>query len=230
MKTLGVLGGMGPEATNQFLATVTALTPAIVDQDHIPVLCFNNAAIPDRTNAILVGSTSPLPELIRTAQLLERAGAQLLVMPCNTAHFFYEQLVPHVSVPFLHLLREAAAAARAACPASRRLGLLATAGTIRSGIYRQPLADAGFQLLVPDDSEQETLVAPAITALKRMDKERARELLVLAAERLSERGAEVIVAGCTEIPLVLTQELVSVPLVDSAVALARRAVALALAP
>ncbi len=227
MKTIGVLGGMGPEATNQFLAMVTALTPATKDQDHIPVLCFNNAAIPDRTSAILAGAPSPLPDLIRSAQLLERAGAQLLAMPCNTAHFYFDQLVPHVTIPFLHLLREAAAAARAACPNGQRLGLLATAGTIRSGIYYQPMLEVGFQLVVPESAAQDELVGPAIAAVKRMDKALASELLAQAADRLVQEGAEVVVAGCTEIPLALTQAHVSVPLVDPAEAMARRVVALA---
>lgn len=227
MKTIGVLGGMGPEATNQFLTWITALTPAQKDQDHIPVLCYNNSQIPDRTSAILNGAPSPLAELIRSAQVLERAGAELLAMPCNTAHYFYDELVQHVKVPFPHLLHEAVSAARAVCPGGRRLGLLATAGTVRSGIYRGPAADQGFELVVPDEREQAEWVGPAIAAIKQADKAQARTLLRNAAERLIQRGAEVLVAGCTEIPLVLTASDASVPLVDPAEALARRSIQLA---
>ncbi len=228
MRTIGVLGGMGPEATNQFLTWITALTPAQQDQDHIPVLCYNNTQIPDRTSAILAGSPSPLAELIRSAQVLERAGAELLVMPCNTAHYFYDELIRHVKVPFPHLLREAMSAARAVCPKGRRLGLLATTGTIRSGIYRGPAADQGFELVVPEEREQTEWVGPAIAAIKRADKAQARSLLRNAAEHLIQRGVEVLVAGCTEIPLALTVDDVSVPLIDPAEALARCSIQLAM--
>lgn len=227
MKTIGVLGGMGPEATNQLCAAITAATPATKDQDHIAVLSFSNPAIPDRTQALLHGGPSPLPELIKTGHCLQMAGADFLVIPCNTAHCFYDELVAALAIPVLHMIEETAQFIRNTLPDARKIGLLATSGTVKTGIYARFFENYGLETLEPNDDEQEALVMKAIygeQGIKAGFKDVPNQLLAQAAMCLETRGAQAIVAGCTEIPLVMTDTDVSVPFINPTQILAQAAV------
>ena len=137
-KVVGILGGMGPEATVDFFAKVIALTPANRDQDHLRIIIYNNPKIPDRIEAILKEDKSLLPMLVETAKTLERAGVDFIVIPCNTVHYFYEDLTREISIPILHVIREVAYAVKASLPRCERLGLLATTGTIAGSLYHCP--------------------------------------------------------------------------------------------
>jgi aspartate racemase len=228
--TIGVLGGMGPEATNQLCALITANTVASRDQDHIPVITYNNARIPERVAAVrgVEGALDPVPEMSRTAQVLERAGADLLLMPCNLAHFFIADVQAAVSIPFLNMIEETVNYTVAKYPQCQRVGLLASTPTIECGIYERAFHKHDRQLLVPDAAEQEEKVMKAIygsEGIKGGRKTVPRQLLQEAAERLAERGAEVIIAGCTEVSLVLSQENSSLEVIDPLAVIARAAVA-----
>ncbi len=128
--TIGVLGGMGPEATNRLCALITACTPATKDQDHIPVITYNNSLILERVGAVSGRTESPVPEIIRTARVLEKAGAEILLMPCNLAHHFIIEVQTSVNIPVLNMIEETVNFAVAHYPNLRNVGLLASTPTI----------------------------------------------------------------------------------------------------
>lgn len=225
--TIGILGGMGPEATNRLCALVTAATPAHADQDHVPVITYNNPRIPPRVSAVSGRGESPAPELCRTARVLERAGAHMILMPCNLAHFFIAEVQRAVRVPVLDMIAETAAFVARLRPRCRRAGLLASTPTIRCGLYEAAFREHGIETVAPAAAAQERKVMRAIygaEGIKGGRKTRPRALLKEAAEGLAADGAELIVAGCTEVPLVLAREDVRVPLVDPLEVVARVAV------
>jgi aspartate racemase len=220
-KTIGVIGGMGPAATAEFFRRLVEATEAARDQDHLHVLIDSDPAIPDRTLALVADGPSPAPELVRIARRLEAMGADLLVMPCNTAHAFAPEVVRSVRVPLVSWVAEAVAYVAKAQPA--RAGVLATSGTIASGVYQDALAGAEIEAVIPTPREQAD-VMDAIYGLKGGDPAQPAVAGALAA--LVDRGAEVILLACTELPwLGLTGA--DVPIVDPADVIARRVVALA---
>ncbi|HJR09515.1 MAG TPA: amino acid racemase [Pyrinomonadaceae bacterium] len=228
ISTIGVLGGMGPEATNQLCTLITANTPVSRDQDHIPVITFNNSLIPSRVQAIGGGGESPVPEMIRTAQILARAGADMILMPCNLAHFFIEEIQAGVGVPVLNMIEETVKYTVERYTQCRRVGLLASTPTIECGIYDKAFREHDVRLLVPDARDQEDEVMKAIygsEGIKCGHKSAPRALLTGAAERLVAAGAEVIIAGCTEVSLVLTPEDSPFVVIDPLEIIARVAVA-----
>jgi aspartate racemase len=229
--TIGILGGMGPEATNRLCALITALTPARGDQEHVPVITYNNPRIPDRVRGVYGGGESPVPELVRTARVLEDAGADMILMPCNLAHFFIKEIQSAVRVPLLDMVEETVGFVVERHPLCRGAGLLASSPTIRCRLFDDPFRRHGVEVLVPNDEEQESKVMAAIygpEGIKSGRKERPRALLKDAAQSLAAAGACVVIAGCTEVPLVLSQADVSVPVVDPLEVIAGVAVRLAL--
>ena len=229
--TIGILGGMGPEATNHLCALITALTPVSKDQDHIPVITYNNPQIPDRVGAVRGTGKSPVPEMIRTARVLEEAGARLLLMPCNLAHFYLADVQKGVRTPFLNMIEETVNFTARHYARCRKVGLVASTPTIECGIYDEAFRRRGRELIVPGADEQESKVMKAIYApdgLKCGQREGPRALLLEAGRALAARGAEVIIAGCTEVSLVMKQEVSPFAVVDPMEVIARVAVQRAL--
>ena len=225
--TVGVLGGMGPEATVDFMSAVIALTDAASDQDHLPMLIDNNPQVPDRQRAMRSGSTDVAAALRTMALRLEAAGADFLVMPCNTAHAFFDDAAAAVSIPFISIIDATMDAVRAAAPAVDTVGLLATDACLKASVYQSAATSRGVELLLLDETLQERCMS-LIFAIKGGDtglgpQTGMREL----ADHLVGAGAGAVIAGCTEIPLVLKPDDVQVPLISSTEALARRTVALA---
>ncbi|MGJ7496899.1 aspartate/glutamate racemase family protein [Variovorax sp. RT4R15] len=223
---LGVLGGMGPLATLDFMHKLLAATPAASDQEHVPVLVSSIPQVPDRTAAFRGEGASPLPAMIESGRRLVDAGAGLIVMPCNTAHLWFEPLQQALGLPMLHLVDAAIEQAIARTGAGAPLGLLATDATIASGLYlnRAP-AGAGLHWLLPTAREMIEQVMPGIEAVKAGDRVRGAALLGAAGAALATRGAGALVLGCTEIPLVLDDGCSPVPTIDATAALAQRCVA-----
>ena len=202
---LGVLGGMGPLATADFIQKLVKATPAKSDQDHPEVIVFSNPKIPDRVGPILGRSAvSPLPALIDTAQRLQAFGAKVLVMPCHTAHYWHTQIAQAVTVPFVHI-------ADAACEEilgvedgrKKTIGVLATEATLHAEIYQDRFKSFGISYLVPEQQEMQRYVLPAIAAVKRVAMPEASKLLTEVVNLMTQRGAEVVVLACTELPTVL---------------------------
>ena len=222
--TVGVLGGMGPDATVDFMAKVLAATPAGSDQDHVHMLIDHNPHVPDRTCAILGKGSEAGAVLAQMAKQLQRAGADLMVMPCNTAHAFQRDIEAVLDVPFVSIIDETVAA----CAAFKAVGLLATKGCLASGIYDTALSAAGVRAVMPDDAET-TAFMELTASIKAGDSgpDVGAKMLQLA-NALVSRGAQAVIAGCTEIPLVLDQSMLDVPLVSSTDILAEATVAYAL--
>ncbi len=231
MKTIGIIGGMGPDATNHFCALITKLTPAKSDQQHIPVIVFNNAAIPSRVDAIFGCGESPLPELVRTARILQSAGADFLVMPCNTAHYYFADVQAAVNIPILNMVEQAIFRIAIEFGSVKTVGVLGSTATLRSGLFFKSLEKLGKNVVTPDSAVQEKLVMDAIfgeDGIKAGAIEAPKKQLLLASKHLQEKGAELIIAGCTEVSLVLSQEDLDVPLIDPLTVIATMAVRLAM--
>jgi aspartate racemase len=216
-KTLGILGGMGPEATAYFFELIIRHTAANEDQDHVPVVIRSDPRVPHRTKAILEGGPSPLPCLIEGARALASAGADFAVMPCVTAHYFHPELASRVKIPFVSLLDEARKFLQKEHPAVRKVGLIATTGTVRSGIVADIFARAGIEVLAPAEADQlrvmEAIYGPNGIKAGFLTGNSRRTVLAVA-RRLVRNGAGAIMAGCTEIPLVLRAEDLAVPFVE----------------
>ncbi len=229
-KVIGVLGGLGPWATLDFFEKLLRVTPAQRDQDHFRILIDNNPKVPDRTPAILGRGDDPTPALIATAKNLERAGADFLVIPCNTAHAFYDRIQAAVSIPILHIMEEVAAAACEAVPGLSVVGVLATTGTMTAKLYQRAFARVGVEVIGPEAVGQDR-IDRGIYQVKagEMGPEVTRAT-VAVAEALVAKGAQALVLGCTELPFVLKESHVRVPLLDSNLILARAAVRAARAP
>jgi aspartate racemase len=219
---IGILGGMGPAATADFYTKLVALTPVATDQDHPKVVIWADPTIPDRTLALTEGGPDPTPWLLHGATILRSAGATMLAIPCNTAHAFLPAVSSQLGLPVVHMVDEVAKHIVTARPQVRTVGLLATSGTIRAQLYQQWLGEAGISVVTPGEPVQSSHVMPAIRAVKagRRDETVAQQLTT-AARHLFERGAQVIVAGCTEIPLGLPLGQAPCPVIDPATVLAQ---------
>ena len=225
---LGVLGGMGPMAGAAFALRLAALTPAAIDQQHIPTLLRNDPRIPDRSSAYMAGGESPLPHMVQGVRFLEQAGAQLIAIPCNTAHLWYHDIAAATGVPVLHIIQAVIDDLRRLGLPKGRIGLMGTAATLKLGLYQKHLLAQGYECIVPDDDEVERYCMESIRAVKG---NRLEEAFAPAAEcisRLKARGADAVVLGCTELPLAVPHALrasLGVTLTDSIDALARAAIA-----
>jgi aspartate racemase len=221
VKVVGVLGGMGPAATVDFMSSVIALTRAEKDQDHVHMIVDNNPQVPDRQRALAGDRTAVERELAAMALRLEMAGADFLVMPCNTAHVFIGQAMADVSIPFLNIIDETVQALdqNASC-----IGILATTGCVNAGVYQAAIAASGRRSLLPEPAGQEELMQLILRIKSGESGEPVQNDMVRIARSLVEGGAESIIAGCTEIPIVLAQSDLDVPLASSSDILAQRTI------
>lgn len=202
-KKVGILGGMGPLATVDLFAKILQNTPATLDQDHLRIIIDNNPQIPPRVEAILEGAESPLPAMAESARLLEKAGADFIVMPCNTAHYWIEELRAAVSVPVYSMIENAAAfAAEKFGRLSGRILLLATGATVSLNLYQEAFAAKSLALQLPNLAEQEMLdkAVRRIKAGEVADNPYLADLNDMLAG-YAAGGTEVLLAGCTEVPL-----------------------------
>lgn len=209
-KIVGIIGGMGPEATADLFLKIIKATPAAKDQDHLRVVIDSNPEIPDRTAFILGRGADPRPYLIATARNVERMGASFLAIPCNTAHYFHKDIQDAVGIPVLHIMKEVALRLSGKITAA---GLLASTGTLKTRLYEDFLERAGVRTVVPSGADQDE-VMEAIYSVKAGNLARGRELALRQGARLVAAGAGAVIAGCTEIPLVLKDGDLDAPVVD----------------
>lgn len=198
---LGVLGGMGPLATADFLYKLAAATCASRDQEHIRVILHGDCTTPDRTAAVLGKGPSPLPQLLEGIEFLNAARCAVIAIPCNSAHVWHPEMAQASLAPVLHIVEAAARQVQRNDPKTVRVGVLSTEGTYRMGIYKGQLEKLGFEVLTPTQDEFDTLVSPGIADIKGNRMREAEEKFDVAADRLIARGAQQIILGCTEIPL-----------------------------
>lgn len=223
-KTIGILGGMGPMATADLFQKIVALTDAAGDNGHIRVYMDSNASIPDRTAAILHGGEDPVPAMADALRHLEACGADCIIMPCNTAHYFLPRLEPLSRIPFLSMIRAAAGACRERFP-GKTAAVLATTGTLAAGLYQEALAAEGVPFLVPDGREQDALMEVIYRGVKAgAPPEGYRKTLLSVTEDLAGRGADHFLLACTELPLAFQALGLDLPHIDPTEELARHAI------
>ena len=200
MKTLGVIGGLGPMATSYFLRRIVELTDAQTDQEHLDVIVFNRPSNPDRTAYILDSTNpSPLPPIVDAARKLEQLGASCIAIPCITSHALFSAFSAAVRIPFIHILRETASYLKE--NGVRTAGILATTGTIRASLFQSALAEKGIGCVLPDGLNQERLMSLIYDDYK-AGRPLEWEKFQSAAASVRKQGAECIVLGCTELSLI----------------------------
>ena len=223
-KTIGILGGMGPLATADLFRKITLLTAADGDNDHIRVYIDNNSHIPDRTAAILRGGADPVPEMTSALRHLEACGADCIIMPCNTAHYFLPRLQPLTAIPFISMLEVTAEAGALRYP-GKTAGILATRGTLETGLYTRALEAQGVRSMMPDEAGRDALMAAIYDGVKGgKDLEELRGPVESLLARMAEAGADYFILGCTELPIV--QEELALPgaFIDPTAELAKAAI------
>ena len=205
---IGIIGGVGPSATVDFMDKIIRHTRAERDQEHIKMVVEHNPQIPDRTESLVAGGADPTIPLYSACKKLEEADADMIAIPCNTAHAFVERIQRYLSIPVINMLFETVQYVVLHYSDRKTLGLLATTGTVKSRVYHELVERTGFQLIVPDDRHQ-AQVMNAIYGEKGVkagytDGE-CKVDLMQAIEHLVGRGAEILILGCTELPLLITQ-------------------------
>lgn len=223
---LGVIGGMGPQATNTFYQYIIDRTDARTDQEHLSVLIFSDCAMPDRTAAIL-GTQAQKDEvyerLLSDARMLERAGCTAIAVPCNTSHYFLDRVQEQISIPIVHMIRETARLL--VSQGKKRPGILATDGTIRTGLYQREFAAFGIYAAAPRPAAQKqvmSLIYDDIKAGKAGDLEK----FAAFTKDLVEQGCDCAVLACTELSVFANQHHLSPFYVDAMAVLAQRSIEL----
>lgn len=229
LKTIGILGGMGPAATVDLMNRIISMTDAESDQEHIPMIVDNDTRIPDRTAAILSGGESPVPEMLASAKRLEAAGADFIIVACHTAHYFIKEVEEQIGIPVLEMPAETAKLLK--IKGVRRAAVLATDGTVESGLYGAALERVGIEPVYPDEDQQKIIMAliynyikKGVTDVNDLPKE---ETMAIVGD-LSSKGAEVLLLACTELPIAFSiMGLRSEAFVDPTIVLAKSAIRMA---
>lgn len=220
--TLGVIGGLGPMATAYYLELVVAMTDVRRDQEHPRIVIMNDPTIPDRTAYILGQSEEdPLPAMVALGRQMKELGADVLATPCITAHYFHEELQTGTGLPMLHAIREVAQLL--AEKGIRRVGLMATDGTVSSGIFQREIEKLGMELVLPSPQGQKgvmTLIYDQVKAGIAPD----MTLFASIRQELRRLGAEVVVLGCTELSLLKKELPLGDGILDALEVLARASV------
>lgn len=198
-KALGIVGGMGPEATLDLFGKVIRHTDASCDAEHIRVYIDCHTGVPDRTRAILDGGESPVPYIAESVEKLSAMGAELLLIPCNTSHYYYDEIAALSPVPVMHMIRITAEALKA--EGVTRVGILATDGTLRSGVYQRELATCGIGSVCPEGEDQAAVMQLIYDGIKANAPTFDTTAVKKVLDKLRQNGAERIVLGCTELPV-----------------------------
>jgi aspartate racemase len=198
---IGVLGGMGPLATVDFLHKIVASTPAARDQDHVPLLVWSVPQIPDRQKALAGTGESPLPAMLYGVRRLNEGGATRIAIACNTAHLWSDALAGASAAPLIHIVDAAIAAVERQGQPDGPIGIVATRGTLAAGLYQERLTALGLPFLINTDDEIDTLFTPGCYAIKQNRLDQGGALLESAARQLTRRGAKTLILACTEVPV-----------------------------
>ena len=227
IKTIGILGGMGPEATALFFHKIIELTPAEHDQDHLKIIIYNNPEVPDRTGAILKKNESPVAKIKEGLIFLANSDVDFITIPCVTSHYFFEEFITSVNIPVLNLVSLTVDYIQKYYPGRINIGLLATIGTYKGKIIESKLKQSKLKTIIPNINGQKNLME-SIYGTKGIKAGYltgySKDLIVKVTDNLIQKGADIIIGGCTEIPLALKQEDIKVPFIDSLAVLAEAAV------
>lgn len=221
-KILGVIGGLGPIATAHFMELVINMTDVDTDQQHLPMIVYNMPFIPDRTAYILDNTKeNPLPKMLEIGRNLQMQGVTCIAVPCVTAHYFMDKLETGVEVPLINGVRETVAHLKE--NGIQKVGIMATDGTIRSGIFHRELEQQGLLPIAPSVSAQADVMHLIFNNVK-AGKPAEMDRFAAAAEDLRSQGAQVIILGCTELSLIKRDEKIGAGFIDAMEVLARQSV------
>ena len=218
VKKLGILGGMGPAASAEFVNRLIAQTSASCDQEHIPFVLWSDPRVPDRSTSLRNKDDLPLSWLLNGIQGLKSAGCNCIVIPCNTAHFWFDEMKKHASwnSKIIHIVDSVVDALQDVNVTNSTIGIIGTQATIELGLYQYKLNKLGWNCITPTKEEMDTLVQPAINLIKANNNEAAQPLIMTVVNRLIDSGAKAVVLGCTELPLAVKQtEEKGIPLINS---------------
>lgn len=213
---------MGPLATCDLFSKITQITDASCDQEHVRICIDSNTEISDRTNAIIHHGKDPVPEMVKSAVRLQGLGADVLIMPCNTAHYFYDRILPFVDIPFLSMIDETAKVI--SDRGLRKIGLLATDGTLQTAVYEKAFKKRGISIVVPPPENQVHIMDLIYNGVKAGNKEIDTKPTKKTIEDLFRKGAQTLVLGCTELPVAFDLYGFDYPKTDPTLILASRAV------
>ncbi|NTG64812.1 aspartate/glutamate racemase family protein [Rhizobium rhizogenes] len=223
---IGILGGMGPLATADLFKKIIYATGAATDQEHLPVIICSDPRIPDRQSAFFEDrhEISPLPAMLRGIRSLEAAGAQCIVVACNTAHHWFDVLQAETALPLLHIADAACLEIKNLTHQPRKVALLGTLATVESGFYQARLLSLGLPFVVLSPAESEKTFDRAIALVKKGDVDAAAPIAVEAIEKVVSKGADLAILACTELPVALANIDSPIQLLDATDALAKRVV------
>lgn len=222
MKKLGILGGLGPMATAYFLQLLTQMSDAQTDQEHMEIVLYSKPSIPDRTKYIIGESEiSPVEDMVAVGQKLKEMGADILAIPCITAHYFHKELEERIGLPIIHAIEETVF--RLEEEKTAKVGILATDGTIASGLFQNALEQHGIQAVIPVAESQKKLMEIIYHEIKAGAKINM-PLFHQIARELFDQGAEVILLACTELSLIKKEHVLPAGYLDVMEVLARKAV------
>lgn len=220
--SLGVIGGLGPMATAYFMELIIKMTKADTDQEHLEMIIYNCPQIPDRTAFILGKSKeNPLPRIIELGQRLQEQQVDCIAIPCITAHYFHEEISREISIEVIHGIRESGKLLKEA--GAKIIGIMATDGTIESGIFQNELEKMGMEVVIPDAVHQKlvmSLIYNDVKAGKAPNMDHFRK----AGDYLREQGAQVIILGCTELSIIKKENEIGPGYLDAMEALARASI------
>lgn len=224
IKRLGILGGMGPAASAEYVTRLIQQTPVTCDQEHIPFVLWSDPTVPDRSTSLINRDDRPWAKLKAGVQGLKAAGCDHIVIPCNTAHFWYDRL-NQLGVPITHIVGSVAEELRSLKIYSGNIGVIGTKATMSLGLYQNYLGALGWSCITPSTHEMDNLVQPAIDLVKSGNIERAHDMLLKAIDQLMPWGVDAVVLGCTEIPLAIREtHHRNIPLVNSIDSLVKAAI------
>lgn len=224
---LGILGGLGPAATADFMHRLVKSTPAKSDQDHITTVVYSDPSTPDRSQAILRGGATPLPSLLKGIDFLNSVGVSVIALPCNTAHFWFEELQSASRVPIINMPRAVMTTVRKEEPALKRIGLLSTDATAIAGTYKR-FGESNIDLVDLTDLGEQDPVMAGIRNVKAGNIDEAIDQFHQGVELMKARGVEGLIYGCTEVSVALQvrTEVFGLPAWDSSDCLATEAVSI----
>ncbi|AGA67754.1 aspartate racemase [Desulfitobacterium dichloroeliminans LMG P-21439] len=222
-KAIGIIGGMGPLATVDIFHKIVSMTEATIEQEHIHIIVDNNPGIPDRLNFLLRDGESPEKALVQSAIRLQCMGAAVLIMPCHTAHYFYDDVKKYVDIDFINMVDETAKEVVKALPTCKRIGLLATKGTYNAGVYDKIFAPYGIEVVKPNFEGQQAL-ADLILAVKHGQPTFDLTNIYRVLDQLKDKNAEITVLGCTELPIAFAKFNIKENYIDPTTVLARTAI------
>jgi aspartate racemase len=202
MKRLGILGGMGPAASAEFVTRLINQTPATCDQEHIPFVLWSDPTVPDRSTSLINRDDFPWDKLKQGIIGLKSVGCDHIAIPCNTAHFWYDRMA-QLGIPITHIVGSVADELKELKVYSGAVGIIGTKATMRLGLYQDYLNKQGWSCVTPGSQDIDNFVQPAIDLIKANDINAARDLLYQVMDNLKQSGVKAIVLGCTELPLAI---------------------------